>query len=388
MIQVAFNQANHSDSFSVAAPPSLQSCACWLRYTAQLIYAKLRAEIAGGFTMRLGIVLIMIFMADGLALAQESRLPIIDMHFHTVAVDSQGPPPLGLCSPFREIPSSVSAESYPDQWLSLLKNPPCDDPVWSPTSDRELMAASLAMLDEYNIFGVASGPEHLVRAYEDAAPDRIIQALLLGGSAVAEPQSIDSLRILHDEGRLEVIGELTTQYAGISPDDERLEPLWALAEELDLPVGIHIGTGPPGVAYLGASGYRARLHSALTLEEVLIRHPSLRIYISHAGWPMLEDLLALLWAHPQVYMDVAAINWALPTPEFHSYLQRIVEAGFGSRVMYGSDQMVWPGMIPKSIAAVRDAPFLDEAQKRDILYNNAARFLRLSEEEIATHHGK
>jgi hypothetical protein len=37
--------------------------------------------------------------------------------------------------------------------------------------------------------------------------------------------------------------------------------------------------------------------------------------------------------------------------------------------MFGSDQMVWPGA----------------AQKRDILYNNAARFLRLSKEEMARH---
>lgn len=337
--------------------------------------------------MRLSTVL-MLFLAlfGNLALAQESRLPIIDMHFHAVAVNSQGPPPIGLCSPFREIPAADPATAYPDQWLPLLKNPPCDDPVWSPISDQELMAASLAILEKYNIFGVTSGPEDLVKAYKEAAPHRIIQALLLGGPTVAERESIDSLRALHAGGRLQVIGELTTQYSGISPDDQRLEPLWALAEELDLPVGIHIGPGPPGVIYLGASGYRARLHSALSLEEVLVRHPTLRVYISHAGWPMLDDLLAVLWAHPQVYVDVAVINWALPVTEFYRYLQRIVDAGFGPRVMYGSDQMVWPGMIPRSIAAVSDAPFLSEAQKRDILYNNAARFLRLSEDEIARHH--
>ncbi len=337
--------------------------------------------------MRLATALMLVLVfANSSASAEESRLPIIDMHFHAVPVDSQGPPPTGLCSPFGEIPAAHSATPYADQWLSLLKNPPCDEPVWSPMSDQELMASSLAMLEKYNIVGVTSGSEDFVKAYKDAAPHRIIQALLLGGPTVAEQESIDSLRALHAEGRLRVIGELTTQYSGISPDDERLEPLWALAEELDVPVGIHIGTGPPGVAYLGASGYRARLHSALSLEEVLVRHPTLRVYISHAGWPMLDDLLAVLWAHPRVYIDVAVIDWALPTAEFHSYLQRIVEAGFGSRVMYGSDQMVWPGMIPRSIAAISDAPFLSEAQKRDILYNNAARFLRLSEEEIARHH--
>ena len=31
-------------------------------------------------------------------------------------------------------------------------------------------------------------------------------------------------------------------------------------------------------------------------------------------------------------------------------------------------------------------PLLTDAQKRDILYNNAARFLRLSKDQIARHH--
>jgi predicted TIM-barrel fold metal-dependent hydrolase len=63
-----------------------------------------------------------------------------------------------------------------------------------------------------------------------------------------------------------------------------------------------------------------------------------------------------------------------------------VEAGFGKRVMFGSDQMVWPGVIERAIEAIESAEFLSEAQKRDILYNNAARFLRLSDAQIAKHH--
>jgi len=50
--------------------------------------------------------------------------------------------------------------------------------------------------------------------------------------------------------------------------------------------------------------------------------------------------------------------------------------------------MVWPGVIERSITAINDAPFLSDAQKRDIFYNNAARFLRLIEEQIAAHHGR
>jgi len=193
---------------------------------------------------------------------------------------------------------------------------------------------------------------------------------------------------MHAEGRLDVLAEVTNQYAGIAPDDPRTEPYWALAEELDIPVGIHIGTGPPGVAYLGARGYRARLHSALTLEEVLISHRGLRVYIMHAGFPMPDDLLAVLYSYPQVYVDIGVIVYTQSRKAFYRYLRGITDAGFSHRVMFGSDQMVWPGVIERSIRTIEEAPFLSADTKRDILYNNAARFLRLSEDEIARHHNE
>ena len=56
-------------------------------------------------------------------------------------------------------------------------------------------------------------------------------------------------------------------------------------------------------------------------------------------------------------------------------LRGIVEAGYGDRVMFGSDQMVWPGLIDAAVRSIQEAPFLTANQKRDIFYNNAARFL-------------
>jgi predicted TIM-barrel fold metal-dependent hydrolase len=277
-------------------------------------------------------------------------------------------------------------EPYPETFMRVFKQPQCEDPVRSPMTDEELMNQTIAEIEKRNVYGVLSGTPERVATWKTAAPGRFYSGL--GFRIDADTPTPDALQALHANGQLEVLAEVTNQYLGIAPDDERMAPYWALAEELDIPVGIHIGPGPPGVIYLGSEAYRARLHSALTLEEVLVRHPRLRVYIMHAGFPLLDDLLAVMYAHPQVYVDIGVIVFTQPRPAFYRYLRGIVEAGFGKRVMFGSDQMVWPGVIGRSIDVVENAPFLNDEQKRDILYNNAARFLRLSKAEIARHHGR
>jgi hypothetical protein len=120
-----------------------------------------------------------------------------------------------------------------------------------------------------------------------------------------------------------------------------------------------------------------RLSDPLALEDVLVRHPKLRIDVMHAGWPMADRMIALMYAHPQVYVDTGIIDYAFPRAEFHAYLKRLVDAGFEKRIMFGSDQMNWPQAVDAAIEGITSAKFLTPQQKRDILYNNAARFLRL-----------
>lgn len=59
-------------------------------------------------------------------------------------------------------------------------------------------------------------------------------------------------------------------------------------------MGIYVGMGPLGEIQLGARGYRASLHSALTMEATLVWHPKMRVYPMLAGIQLLEDLLAVL----------------------------------------------------------------------------------------------
>jgi uncharacterized protein len=107
----------------------------------------------------------------------------------------------------------------------------------------------------------------------------------------------------------------------------------------------------------------------------------------HYGSPLVDEMIAMLFSYPNLYVDIACNDWGNPRAQFYDHLRRLVEAGFAKRIMWGSDQMVWPWAIDIAIEAIEQAPFLTAEQKRDIFYNNAARFLRLSESEIRKHHG-
>src|SRR5690606_29528224 len=168
------------------------------------------------------------------------------------------------------------------------------------------------------------------------------------------------------------MGEIATQLTGMAPNDPALEPYFALAESRDVPVLIHTaGIGPYLPEFRSAAG------SPLLLEDVLIRHPRLRIFVENAGYPYRDAMIAVMYQYPQRYADVSTISWDIPREAFYDYLKAFITAGLGKRIMFGSDQMVWPEKIGAAIEAIEEAPFLTEEQKRDIFYNNAVRFLGL-----------
>jgi predicted TIM-barrel fold metal-dependent hydrolase len=279
------------------------------------------------------------------------RPPIIDMHLHAYRLDGGEPPEV---------------------------NPVTGQPSAARTS-AELRDMTLAALERYNIVkAVVSGPPEMVGEWRKVAPDR-----MMVGAWVDEAGPLPDLEKLRAEmqaGRVQVLGELILQHRGMVPSDPRMEPYYALAEEMDIPVGLHTGYGPAGMPYDPCCpNFRVTLGNPILVEEVLIRHPRLRIYLMHGGAPYLQETKVILSVYPQVYVDLATINWIIPREEFHTYLRELIVAGFGKRLLFGSDQMVWPEAIGMAVEGIESATFLTEEQKRDIFYNNAARFLRLEE---------
>jgi len=103
---------------------------------------------------------------------------------------------------------------------------------------------------------------------------------------------------------------------------------------------------------------------------VAIRFPKLKIVIMHMGWPFYDHALYMLWAYENVYLDTATVNWLLGQELFHRMLREAVGTVGSDRILFGSDQMAWPQMITPAIESVRDAPFLSDQDKRNILGEN------------------
>ena len=247
------------------------------------------------------------------------------------------------------------------------------------------MRQTLAAMERYNVVkAIVSGPVEVVEQWRMAAPNRILASPLFGRPNVdlsgrPLPQ-IDELRSLFKSGRLSAIGEVVAQYEGLSPSDPALEPYFALAEALDIPVGIHTGTSFPGTPYQGHPRFRLALGNPLLLEDLLVRHPKLRVFIAHGGEPWRRETIALMGMYQQVYMDVGTI-WLLGSfnrAAIDDWFREMLSHDLGKRIMFGTDQMQWPDAIGMAIEVIESVKFLTEEQRRDIFYNNAARFLRLS----------
>ncbi len=275
--------------------------------------------------------------------------PVIDVHAHFYTEDRfWGPAPNPVT---RELESRTAAEHTTQTLAAMEKNQ---------------VVLALA--------GASQG-------WEPPDSERLVPSV--GGF---RPEGIDAeaLQKAAEGGTIGALGEIAPIYAGISPNDPRWDPIYAVAEEHGLPVGIHTGGGPPGVVRGAWPTFRYEYGNPFQLQDVLVKHPKMKVYMMHAGMAIWgRETLAMMHMYPDLYVDIAVANWVDPFMQraLKEFLVEAIERGYGDRVLYGSDQMVWPSAIAMSINHIKNADYLTESQKRDILFENAVRFLGLSEEE-------
>lgn len=321
----------------------------------------------------LSVLCLLFFFVDTELYAQEvgKRPPIIDVHVHAGKVNPDFAS--DMCPWFLKNMPGGDPNQPPPSFMDTT----CVDPLKAAQSDQEMQDAILATAERLNMLFVVSGDAEIIHNWYNAAPDRIIPSI---GISNPDAMSVEAFEDSLSNGFYKVMGEVAPQYQGISVSDMSLDEYFAVAEKLNIPVGIHMGTGGNGMANITAPKYRASLGRPFLLEDMLARHPKLKIWVMHAGYPMIDEMIALMGANAYVYVDLAGFIWSYPLEEIHAYLKRLVQAGFGKRILYGTDLMVWPKLIETSIGVIESANYLSEEQKRDIFYNNAVRFFNFDED--------
>jgi predicted TIM-barrel fold metal-dependent hydrolase len=161
--------------------------------------------------------------------------------------------------------------------------------------------------------------------------------------------------------------KLYPTYQYYYPNDAMMYPLYAKAQDLGIPVSLHIGSSI-------FAGSRLKYGDPIHLDDVAVDFPDLVLLQCHSGRPFWYDKsFSLARLHKNVYLEISG----LPPKKLLEYfpeLERIPH-----KVVYGSD---WPGVptIKENIHAVGSLP-MSEDSKRKILGENAARLLKLVDPE-------
>lgn len=153
-------------------------------------------------------------------------------------------------------------------------------------------------------------------------------------------------------------------------NDTRMYPLYAVAQDLGVPILVHTGSS----VFRGA---RIKYGDPLHLDDVAIDFPDLRLLLAHGGRPFwYEQAFWMAQRHANVFIEISG----LPAKNLLTYFPKL--EGLAHKVVYGSD---WPGYpyIRRNIEAIYDLPIAAEAMEM-ILSGNAASLLGLESDAGST----
>lgn len=255
---------------------------------------------------------------------------------------------------------------------------------WTPEIVQKMPERNFALLDAYGDAGAirkglpleaivegmdaagidtalcSAGPLIPVDAVEEAVrrwPDRLV------GIGTADPYTPDGVMAAVEDLRrqVEVLGFRGLKMEPFLLDKEPTEaqwyPLYAACVDLGVAVQFQVGnTGPPT--------YSSHTGRPLLIDRIAVDFPELHIVAGHIGWPWTEEMLAIAWKHPNMWIDTSA---HLPKHFPDSFVHFL--RTFGSdKCIWASD---WPILDFERPLAQLDTLELSPEVTRKFLHDNA-----------------
>ncbi|TLS52384.1 amidohydrolase [Paenibacillus antri] len=206
--------------------------------------------------------------------------------------------------------------------------------AWGPdmhiVATPEQHRANLEGFDGAIVLAMAAGatglvvPNEYVASYCAEAPTR-----LFGFASVDpnDPNAVSDFETAVRELGLKGL-KLGPIYQNFYPDRPEHFPLYAKAEELNVPILWHQGTSFVPEGYLDAS-------RPAMLDPIARTFPRLKMIVAHMGHPWVDECISLVRKHPNLYMDLSAL--ASRPWQYYNALVSATEYGVTDKILFGSD---------------------------------------------------
>jgi len=204
-------------------------------------------------------------------------------------------------------------------------------------------------------------PNQLIANAVNQYPDRFI------GFACVDPHkgylATEELELAVHRLGLVGLGELLPSNIELYPNDKLMYPLYEKAVELEIPVILHTGQ-------IFDPGTKLKYSNPIFADDVARDFPSLKLVISHFGWPWMEEAIAVVQRNTNVYFDIS--GWA------PRYLPKLLidymDGPLSDKALFGTD---FPLISFERAVSELNALPLRESTKKKVLGENAARLLNL-----------
>lgn len=219
-------------------------------------------------------------------------------------------------------------------------------------------------LDEETPSGIAGLPNDYYAEIVKKHPDKFVG--FAGIDPLKRMKAVREIRRSYDLGLRGVA--VRPFMFGIPPHHAKMYPIYSTCVELDIPIWFHLS--------INYSTNNMEVERPIYLDIVAQDFPELKIIAGHGGWPWVNELVAVAWRNPNIYIDIASYlpkyigmkgtGWEQLIHFGNSVLQ--------DKILFGSTWL-FMGMSIKQLAdGVMELPLKEEV-KRKWLYENAARLL-------------
>lgn len=274
--------------------------------------------------------------------------PVIDFHIHLIRYE---PPSTSLNDLMHK--TFGSEEKYkafedefadPDRFVALLKESGVDYGV--------ILAECAPLTTGY-------APNDAVEAFCKGRKELIPFATI---NPFEEPTPVETLKDLVLNRGFKGL-KLYPTYNHFYPNEAKLYPIYATAQELGIPVLFHTGSSV-------FKNSRIKYGNPIFFDDVAQDFPDLVIVMAHGGrgaW--YDEAMTMIRLHKNVYIDATG----LPVRKLPEYFPEIDR--FSHKFVFGTD---WPQVVIKDSIAKYSQIGLSEASKERILGKNAAALLKIS----------